>query len=175
VLEAHGLGIGDIKPFELALGDALVALGRKEVDAVIQVIGVPADAIRDALAELQLRFVPLAERAVTALVAAQAGYFAFTIPPGAYPTQAQGVRTVATAALLLAGTDLSESEVGGLTRLVFAKGRDFAARGSAQGTQVSPATARQGLSIPLHGAAGKALDAMAAGATASPRDAGRKE
>jgi len=162
VLEAHGLGIGDIKPVELGLGDALVALRAKEVDAVIQVIGVPADAIRDALIEVPLRFVPLAERAVAALGAAQAGYFAFTIPPGAYPTQAQGVRTVATAALLLAGADLSESEVAAVTRLVFAHGRDFAARGSAQGTQVSAATARQGLTVPLRGAAEKALEAMAA-------------
>jgi TRAP transporter TAXI family solute receptor len=166
VLEAHGLGIGDIKPLELGLGDALVALREKQADAVIQVIGVPADAIRDALIEVPLRFVPLAERAVAALAGAQAGYFAFTIPPGAYPTQSQGVRTVATAALLLAGEDLSESEVATVTRFVFARGRDFAARGSAQGTQVSAATARQGLSVPLRGAAEKALDAMAAGAAA---------
>jgi TRAP transporter TAXI family solute receptor len=162
VLEAHGLRIGDIKPLELGLGDALVALRDKQADAVIQVIGVPADAIRDALIEVPLRFVPLAEQAVAALVAAQAGYFAFTIPPGAYPTQQQGVRTVATAALLLAGAELSESEVGALTRFVFAQGRDFAAQGSAQGTQVSAATARQGVTVPLRGAAEKSLEAMAA-------------
>jgi hypothetical protein len=48
------------------------------------------------------------------------------------------------------------------------------ARGSAQGTQVSAASARQGLSIPLHTAAGKTLDAIAAGAVA-PRDARRRE
>jgi TRAP transporter TAXI family solute receptor len=169
VLEAHGLGVGDIKPLELGLGDALVALREKQADAVIQVIGVPADAIRDALIEVPLRFVPLAERAVAALVAAQGGYFAFTIPPGAYPTQAQGVRTVATAALLLAGDDLSDAEVTAVTRFVFAQGRDFAARGSAQGTQVSAATARQGLSVPLRGAAEKALEAMTAGAAAPAR------
>ncbi len=173
VLEAHGLGTKDITPLELALGDALVALRQKEVDAVIQVIGVPADSIRDALAEIPLRLLPLSERAVAALVAAKAGYFAFTIPPGAYANQNRGVATVATAALLIAGADLSDPEVGTLTRLVFGKGRDFAARGSAQGTQVSAATARQDLSIPLHVAAGKALDAGApAGApAAAPRPA----
>jgi hypothetical protein len=42
------------------------------------------------------------------------------------------VRTVATAALLLAGAGLSDSEVGAVTRYVFGRGRDFAARGSAQ-------------------------------------------
>jgi TRAP transporter TAXI family solute receptor len=162
VLAAHGLELKDIKPLELAIGDALVALRQNEVDAVIQVIGVPADSVRDALAEIPLRLVPLSESAVAALVAAKAGYFAFTIPHGTYANQKQDVRTVATAALLLAGADLSETEVGTLTRFVFEKGRDFAARGSAQGTQVSAATARQGLSIPLHIAAAKMLEALAA-------------
>ncbi|HEV3007866.1 MAG TPA: TAXI family TRAP transporter solute-binding subunit [Burkholderiales bacterium] len=161
VLQAHGLGMKDITPLELPLGDALVGLRQKKVDAVIQVIGVPADSIRDALDEIPLRLLPLAPKAIAALVAAKAGYFAYAIPTGAYSTQKQEVRTIATAALLLAGADLSETEIGTITRLVFEKGRDFTARGSAQGTQVSAATARQGLPVPLHVAAGKALDAMA--------------
>jgi TRAP transporter TAXI family solute receptor len=160
VLEAHGLA-NAIEPLELALGPAHSALRDKEVDAVIQVIGVPADGIRDALAEVPLRLIPLSDRAVAALEGSRAGYFAYAIPRGSYPTQKQEVRTVATAALLLVGTDLSETEVGAMTRFVFEKGRDFAARGSAQGAQVSAANARQGLSVPLHIAAAKALDALA--------------
>ena len=161
VLQAHGLGIKEITPLELTIGDALIALRRGGADAVIQVIGVPADSVRDALDQVPLRLLPLAPPAVESLVAANAGYFAYTIPPGTYSTQKDAVRTVATAALLIAGTDLSETEIGTVTRLVFARGRDFTARGSAQGTQVSVATARQGLSVPLHAAAGKALDGMA--------------
>jgi TRAP transporter TAXI family solute receptor len=163
VLEAHGLGLKDIKPLELGLGDALVALRAKEADAVIQVIGVPADSIRDALTEIPLRLLPLAERAAATLVAGKAGYFAYVIPRGTYATQREDVRTVATAALLLAGAELSATEVDALTRLVFEKGQDFAARGSAQGTQVSVGTARTGLSVPLHVAAARALDAIASG------------
>jgi TRAP transporter TAXI family solute receptor len=162
VLAAHGLESKEIKPVELGIGDALVALRGKQVDAVIQVIGMPADSVRDALVEIPLRFVPLSERAVAALLVAKSGYFAFTIPRGTYTNQKQDVRTVATAALLLASTELSDTEIGTLTRYVFEKGRDFAARGSAQGTQVSAATARQGLSIPLHSAAAKTLETMAA-------------
>jgi TRAP transporter TAXI family solute receptor len=160
VLQAHGLGAKDIAPVELPMGDALVALRGKELDAVIQVIGVPADSIRDALAQIPLRLLPLSERAVAALVAARAGYFSFNIAPGTYANQGQAVRTVATAALLLTGGDLSESEVATITRFVFEKGQDFTARGSAQGAQVSAANARTGLPIPLHIAAGKTLDSM---------------
>lgn len=168
VLEAHGLGIQDILPVELALGDALIALRHKQLDAVIQVIGVPADSIRAALADVPLRLVPLAESAIATLVDSQAGYFDFTIAQGAYANQAQDVRTVATAALLLAA-GLSDAEVGAVTRSVFAKGRDFAARGSAQGTQVSVASARQGLVIPLNIAAEEALDAIAVAGVPVPQ------
>ena len=168
VLEAHGLGIKDIKPLELAIGDALVALRQKEADAVVQIIGVPADSIRDALAEVPLRLIPLSERAVATLVGEKSGYFAYTIARGSYGAQKQDVRTIATAALLLAGSELSDSEVATVTRHVFEKGRDLATRGSAQGAQVSPANARQGLSIPQHVAAVRTLDALTAKPAAAP-------
>ena len=161
VLEAHGLGAKDVAAVDLPLGDALVALRAGEVDAVMQVIGVPSDSIRDALAEIPLRLLPLDERAVAALVGAKSGYFAFAIPRASYASQPRDVRTIATAALLLAGPDLSETEIDEITRFVFAIGRDLAGRGSAQGVQVSAANARHGASIPLHVASEKALDAMA--------------
>ena len=161
VLEAHGLNAKNVQLLDLPLNEALVGLRHKQVDAVIQVIGAPADSIRDALTEVSLRLVPLSDRAVATLVASNAGYFAHTIPRGAYATQKQDVRTIATAALLLAAADLAESEVSAVTRYVFGQARDFAARGSAQGTQVSAANARIGLPIPLHIAAAKALDGLA--------------
>jgi TRAP transporter TAXI family solute receptor len=157
VLQAHGLE--DAKTLDLALGDALVALGTKQADALIQVIGVPADSVRDAIPQVPLRLLPLSERAIAALAGSQAGYIAYTIPRGAYATQAEDVRTIATAALLLASPELSDGEIGRITRQVFEKGRDLGARGSAQGVQVSAATARQGLSVPMNAAAAKALEA----------------
>jgi TRAP transporter TAXI family solute receptor len=162
VLEAHGLSVKDIKPLELPIGEALVALREKRADAVIQIIGAPADSVRDALAQIPLRLVPLGANAVSALAASRTGYFAHTIARGAYALQKQDVRTVATAAILLVASDLSDSEVDALTRFVFAKGRDFAAHGSAQGAQVSAANARLGLPIPVHNAAARALDAILA-------------
>ena len=161
ILQAHNLGDGDVIALELPLGPALVGLRGKQVDAVIQIIGVPADAVRDALDEVPVRLLPLSPKAIATLAGAKAGYFPFTIQPGVYATQKEPVRTVATAALLLAGSGLSETEIGTITRFIYEKGRDAAARGSAQGTQVSPGTARHGLSVPMHTAAAKAIDAMA--------------
>jgi TRAP-type uncharacterized transport system substrate-binding protein len=92
MLEAHGIGPKDFVPQELSLGDALVALRAGKVDAVVQVIGVPADSVRDAISEVPLRVVPLSAEAIGSLVASKAGYFAFTIPKWTYPLQAQDVR-----------------------------------------------------------------------------------
>ena len=108
VLEAHGVMAEYIKPAELSIGNALVALRQKEVDAVIQIIGAPADSIRDALTEIPLRLLPLSEPAVAALAEQKAGYFAYTIPRGSYAMQKDDIRTIATAAVLLAGSELSD-------------------------------------------------------------------
>ena len=134
-----------------------MALRGGQADAVVQVIGVPADSIRVALAEVRLRLVPLSEGAIAALARPNTGLFAFSIPGGSYANQPKAVRTVATAALLVASPELSDSEVAKITRLVYARGVDLAALGSAQGAQVSAANARNGLSIPIHPAAEKAL------------------
>ena len=168
VLEAHGISAKNVQMLDLPLNEALVGLRQNQVDAVIQVIGAPADSIRDALTDVSLRLLPLSERAVAALVASNAGYLAYTIPHGAYSTQKQDVRTIATAALLLAGADLAETEVAAITRYVFGQARDFAARGSAQGTQVSVANARLHVPIPLHIAAARALDEMSKPAAPPP-------
>lgn len=109
-----------------------------------------------------LRLLALSGRAIANLAGTNAGYFAYTIARGTYATQTEDVASVATAALLLASTGLSETEVATITRFVFQEGRDLAVRGSAQGAQISAANARHGLSIPLHHAAAKALDAIAA-------------
>jgi TRAP transporter TAXI family solute receptor len=144
-------------PIEQPLREALVRLGRQEIDAVIQIIGVPADSVRDAIAAASLRLLPLSAQAIASLADAKRGYFAYTMVRGTYASQADDVPTIATSALLLAGPDLSEAEVARITRYVFERGRDLVARGSAQGALVSAAHARSNLPIPLHTGAEKAL------------------
>lgn len=167
VLAAHGLGPNDIEPLDMSLATALVGMRERQVDAAIQVIGTPADVVRDALAAFPLRLVPLSERAVGTLAATRSGLFAHTIAAGSYPGQARPIRTVATAALLLVGSELSDAEVGTITRLVYQRGQDLAARGSAQALQVGAATAQQGLTVPMHVAAAKTLQAPASPASAA--------
>ena len=161
VLKAHGIALERLaKMVELPLNEALVALRQKEIDSLVHVIGFPADSIRDATAEVPLRLLELEERAVRSLAAASPAYLALALPKGTYPNQGTDVRTVATAAILLVGSDLTDAEVAALTRTLYARGTDMVARGSAQGAQISPASARLGLAVPLHSAAARVLDEL---------------
>ena len=96
-----------------------------------------------------------------AMAAKSPAYFALTLPKGTYPNQATDVRTVATSAILAVGTGMTDAEVATITRLVYARGNDLVARGSAQGAQVSAANARKGLAVPQHVAAVRVLEELA--------------
>lgn len=163
VLRAHGMSLDDIEPLELSLGDALAALRLGRADAVMQVIGTPADGIRELQISTPLRLLPLSSEAIARLAQERQGYFEYEIARGTYPGQAQDVPTIATAALLLTDATLSDAEIDALTRRVFASGRDYPGLGSAQGARISPATSAMGLSVPLHPAAARALEDLANG------------
>ena len=171
VLQAQGLTLEDFVPLELSISKGLQALEQGTADAVLQVIGTPADSIRDLLTAIPLRMLPLSAKAVTQLSEANQGYFAYTIPKETYPGQKEDVSTIATAALLLTDTAFSEAEIAAMTRSIFEKGRDYSSVGSAQGAKISVDTSRIGMSVPIHTAAARALEEMVqVDATASTTD-----
>lgn len=162
VLQAHGLGLDDIIAQEPSIGTALLWLLQGKTDAVFQVIGTPASSIRDSLQDMSLRLLPLSGDAIAKLSDGKTGYFPHKISQGTYFNQNEDVQTIATAALLLTNETLSDVEVETITRRVFQKGSDYSARGSAQGAQISVATSRTGVFVPMHPAAVLELDNLAA-------------
>lgn len=155
VLEAHGLA-ERATLLDLGLSAGLVALRDGRADAVIQVVGAPADELRAAMAEVPLRLLPTAETAIAALEG-RPGLRSLAIAAGTYPNQREPVATVGTAALLVAGPALTEGEAEATARFVFDRARDLVALGSIQGAQISRATARELLTVPLHPGAARAL------------------
>ena len=127
---------------------------------MFQVIGTPADSIRESLSVMPLRLLPLSKAAVSKLTADHAGYFEHTIAKGTYAAQNEDVYTVGTAALLLTDTAFSGAEIAALTRSIFAPGHDYSSLGSAQAAQISLATSRVGVSVPMHSNAAQTLEAM---------------
>ncbi len=169
VLEAHGLGPKDIKPAGAAARrcadrTAAEGSGRRHLGDRGARRQRPRCACGDSAAvRSRSRSAPcrLSPRP-------RPGTSPYTIPRGAYATQKPGrahCRDGGPAARELG--PLRKPKWTPSRAMVYEKGLDFASRGSAQGVQVSAANARQGLSIPLHIAAAKALDALAPAAAPS--------
>jgi TRAP transporter TAXI family solute receptor len=161
VLAEHGIvpARGD-ELFDLTLTPALAALRDRRIDAVIEVIGVPANEIRTAFATLPLRFIPLDERIIAALTRANEAYVAAPIPAEAYEGVKEAVPSIGVAAILATTTELTAAEGFSATRFVYSV-PDLVAGGSPQGAQVRARTAQTGLTIPLHEGAARALAELA--------------
>ena len=161
VLSAHGLEADrDYTPVDMPFSTALPMLEAGKVDAVVHVIGIPAAPLRDALAQVYLKLLPLDRTAIQALVNKQPGLMALDIAQGVYPDQNKPVPSVGISALLLTTSDLTRDEAIELVNRVYKKGHDLLVAGSAQGAQVSAASARTGVTIPLHDGADEALAAL---------------
>jgi TRAP transporter TAXI family solute receptor len=158
VLEAHGLKAGvDYEVSELPFAASLPVLNRGGVDATVHIIGVPANVLRDALAEASLKLLPLERDAIQEVVKANPVLIPLSIASGTYPGQRETITTVGMAALLLSTDELTRDEAKRITEVLYQSGNDLLEKGSAQGAQVSIQNARRGLSVPLHVGAQEAL------------------
>lgn len=168
VLAAHGLIVGEnYEPLNLPLATALQQLSTGELDALIQVIGIPSGVLRSAIPQANLKLLPLEPEIVEKLVRSNPSLMALDIPKGTYPNQTGPIATLGTAALMLTTTELTEDEATMIVKTIFQAGQDILAAGSVQGAQLSVETAKLGVTIPLHGAALKALQALKAQPPAS--------
>ena len=158
VLAAHGLSLNDLQSAgELDLAAALVALRDGQMDAVLQVIGAPADQLRAASEVLDLRLLPLESAAVERVQQERPGIFAFTLPAATYARQTAPVATIAASALLLAEAGLTDQEADLLVHQLFQPHHPWLEQGSIQGAQLSVENALRGLGIPVHPGAERAV------------------
>jgi TRAP transporter TAXI family solute receptor len=169
VLDAHGLLLSDLQAAtELDLQQALKALRDGQLDAVIQVIGAPADNIRAASEAFELRLIPLEAAALKHLQDHLPGSFSFSLPAESYPQQTLAVPTVAVASMLLTEEQLTAVEIERLVQLLFADNNQWLQNGSIQGAQLSRQNALRDLDVPLHSAAEKALRQLQAPPSPTP-------
>lgn len=159
LLQLHDMQEGrDYQAEGMPLTQALTALNERRLDAVIQIIGAPADQIRIVAAATPLRLLPVDEGRLAALAAASPAYFGAIINRGAYPGIEEDVVTLGiTAILATTAAALSEPEVRRLIAAIFGGKADLVAAGSVQAGQIAPATARTGLPLPLATGADAAL------------------
>ncbi|MAK55685.1 MAG: hypothetical protein CML17_07575 [Pusillimonas sp.] len=141
----------------MPFAESLPALNYKGIDATVHIIGVPANVLRDALAQASLKLLPLERDAIQEITKVSPVLMPLTIAAGTYPRQKQSIATVGMAALLLSTDALTRDEAKRITEVLYESGNDLLEKGSAQGAQVSIQNARRGLSVPLHVGAQEAL------------------
>jgi TRAP transporter TAXI family solute receptor len=153
LLSAVGLSPADLgEARDEGLAGAVAALEAGRLDGFIATIHAPAPQIQRLAAEGRIRLLSLDEPIVARLRGGEPFLVPLRLPLGTYAGVPEPISTVAVAALLAANRDLPPGEVEGLLRTLFER-IDFAAQGSAAGSQIAVRTARDGLSIPLHDAA----------------------
>jgi len=163
VLSAYGLERGsDYEVDEAPLIPALAALASGAVDAVMQVIGTPADEVRTAAAAVKLRLLPVDQSVLAELTAKDPALLSGSIASGSYPGIAQDIPAVTVAALLVTTSALSEAEAGALVKAIYGNPADLLTAGSAQGGQLGVATAHNGVPIPFADGAEAALRDLSA-------------
>ena len=157
VLAASGVALTDlaeVKEAGLVAGLGMLAAG--EIDAVITTLAAPGYTLQQAAAGPGIKLLSIGTQERTILAGAQPDLVPITLPPNTYPGQTQNVETVAVTALLVATAEMPDSTVETIMGDMFG-GIDFIAAGSTAGSLISKATARTGLTLPLHPAAERFL------------------
>jgi uncharacterized protein len=155
ILGAHGLSESDLGRVE-RLG-ASQSAGRMQdghVQAMFYTVGVGAAAVQELATQMELAFIGIEGDAREALLRDHGYYTAATIPADAYGPgrPAASVPTVAVTAMLVARQEVPDEAVQAVLASIFDHIDAFRARHARLG-QVDAATARAGLTIPLHPAA----------------------
>src|SRR5690606_9385557 len=98
------------------------------------------------------RILPLDSDAIALMTSGTSMYIALTIPSRTYPGQRRPIATVGVTSVLVSTTSVDNDEIRKIMSVALGE-LDYVGRGSPIGALVSPQTARDGLTIPLHSGA----------------------
>jgi hypothetical protein len=150
ILEAFGLGLGDIEAEALAAGEAADRLRAGELDAFIMVVGTPATAVVGLAEDSLITLLPVAGPEVQGLHERYPFFHEDRIEAGTY-FNVPATATLSVGAQWLVSADLSEDLVYGLTRALWHDStRRLLDNGHPKGKAIQRVSALNGLVVPLH-------------------------
>lgn len=153
VLDAHGIALselGHISSRGIAASVALIESG--DIDAFVVTVAAPARHLQNLAARQPIRVLSLDDNALHALARANPALVPTNVPAGTYPGQQAEVHTLSVTAMLVAHKDLSDERVTHILTSLFDNVESIAREGF-PASAINPATARTGVTIPLHPAA----------------------
>jgi len=156
ILEAYGLTFDDIAMQNLSFAASADALRDNKIDAFFCVAGAPTPAIVDLATSRDILILEIDNYHAGVLIRNYPFYTVFPVPAGSYRGQNTAVQTVAVKATFIVSSSLSEDIVYRLTKSLF-ESRDLIIAAHAKGTELSPAYAVEGISVPFHPGAARYL------------------
>ncbi|AYY13262.1 TAXI family TRAP transporter solute-binding subunit [Actinobacteria bacterium YIM 96077] len=125
ILSAHGIEEGDYEAFEESFGDARSRLQDGNLDASIEILGVPAGSLDELAATHDVQLLPI-EESIAESIASETDFEAYTIPQDAYDFNDGDVSTVSVFAGVAASTTQVSPELGyELTRVIYEHAGDI--------------------------------------------------
>lgn len=148
ILSAHGIEEGDYEAFGEGFGDARALLQDGNLDASIEILGVPAASLGELAATSDVRLLPI-EESIAEEIAAETAFEAYTIPADAYDFVDEDVSTLSVFATLVASTTQVSPDHGyEITRVIYEHADEISL---AQGGLINLEDALLGRGdIPLH-------------------------
>ncbi|MCL6610582.1 MAG: TAXI family TRAP transporter solute-binding subunit [Peptococcaceae bacterium] len=154
ILEAYGITYKDIKAQYLSFAEAANNLKDGNIDAAFVTAGFPTAAIQDIAAQHKIVLIPVSGDSADRLMKQYPFYTKVTIPARTYTNQDTDVAAVAVQSML-AVTDKMDAQMAyDITKAIFGN-LDRLQAAHAVGKMITKASARNGMSIPLHPGAEK--------------------
>ncbi|MCQ4725836.1 TAXI family TRAP transporter solute-binding subunit [Anaerotignum faecicola] len=153
ILEAYGVTFDDIEVQNLSFGDSANAMKDNKIDAFFCTAGAPTTAVMELASTNNIKILNVDGAEAEALIAKYPFYTSYNIPKESYGTD-EPIQTVAVKATFIVNPELSEETVYNITKAIF-EGKEIIAEGHVKGTEIDPAYAVEGVSVPFHPGAEK--------------------
>ncbi|MBQ6058579.1 MAG: TAXI family TRAP transporter solute-binding subunit [Clostridia bacterium] len=154
ILEAYGLTFDDINVWNLGFGDSASALKDGKIDAFFCTAGAPTTAITELATTNSIVILNVDGEEAAKLIESYPFYTSYSIPANTYKGMTEDATTVAVKATFIVNNELSEDLVYNMTKTLFECKEDVVA-GNAKGSELDPAYAVEGVSVPFHPGAEK--------------------
>jgi hypothetical protein len=150
ILGAYGLSEEDLEPAYIKSSLAVAKMKEGELDAFVIVAGYPTASVAETAESLHVNLLPLQGPEIDGLLEEHPFFTQDVIPFGTY----EGVPTTPTlsvGAQWLVGAEVDEDLVYGITKALWHENaRKLLDDGHVKGRAITPATALEGLGVPLH-------------------------